>query len=287
MSVSFNYTENVNHTKPSVYWVSTLYGDVSEYVLKPEILIKNQLKDSLYNKEEKRIATINFQFDDGNVKDSSIFSIFKNKNIPCGFALISNIGTYRIDEYLYYQDNGFEILSHSTNTSGMNDPTTTEEEIETRLKNSRKTLEGYGFNIRGWVTPYSVMHESFRPLVAKYYDYGTTISYGTYDGSSTTPYQDITTKTNELKRVSLQTTTLVNQKKAVDEAIENNGFLTFYGHSADLDTDDYETTNNLNELLTYILTKVSDLQCVVLKPSDAVDYYFHVRHSDYLNLLSD
>lgn len=234
---------------------------------------------------EHRIATINFQFDDGSVKDADIVDIFDAYGLTCGFSLISNITPTRVQEYLGYQAKNYEILSHSTDTTGMNDTSVAASVIEGKLKASKATLLSYGFNVRGWVTPYSVMANTFVPLVQKYYDYGTTISYGQYDGTGT-PYQTANEETCKMFRVSLQSTTLANQKKAVDEAIAHNGFLTFYGHAADLDGSDYETTSNLNELLAYVQTKMQDLQCYCLKPSDAVDYYFHVRHSDYIELLN-
>ena len=237
---------------------------------------------------EHRCATINFQFDDGNVKDADIVNIFKGKNAVCGFALISNMGVGRVDEYLGYQKDGFELMSHSTDSDGMSDGTIPSATIEGKLKDSKKVLTGYGFNIRGWVTPRSAMAAAFIPLLSKYYDFAYTQYFGEYTGTGT-PWFTKTAELNKLSRVSVQGTTLANMKAAVDVAIANNGFLTFYGHSANLDDGgtDYETTENLNELLDYINTKQADLQCVLLAPSDAVDFYFHVRHEDYLELLNE
>lgn len=276
MAVTFNYV-NTNEKSPRDYATSKLSEIIQEFQLADDKQLGNR---------EVRVATINFQFDDGNANDSLIFDIFNNNGVPCGFALISNISTSRVPEYLMYQRNGFEILSHSTDTAGMSSGSLNPSDVATKLENSRKTLESYGFTIRGWVTPYSEMNEAFIPLMARYYDFGTTVYMGAYDGTGT-PYMTNASETTKMFRVSLQTTTLENQKQAVDEAIANNGFLTFYGHSADLDGSDYETTANLNSLLSYINAKKAQLKCMVLKPSDAVDYYFHVRHSDYLELLNN
>lgn len=273
MSVTLNYTDGAKSFRD--YITSQMF----------EIIQEIQNEDKKYGNRETRICTINFQFDDGNIKDADIFNIFNNNSVTCGFALISNISTTRIPEYLMYQRNGFEILSHSTDSAGMSSASLDPSAVDTKLQNSLKVLEGYGFVVRGWVTPYSEMNPAFIPLMQRYYDFGTTVYYGEYDGTGV-PYQTINNETSKLFRVSLQSTTLENQKKAVDEAIANNGFLTFYGHSADLDGTDNETTTNLNSLLSYINSKVAQLQCIVLKPSDAVDYYFHVRHSDYLSLVN-
>lgn len=234
---------------------------------------------------EHRCATINFQFDDGDVKDADIVNIFKGKNAVCGFSLISNISIGRVEEYLGYQKDGFEILSHSTDSDGMSDSSISSAVIEGKLKNSKKILTNYGFLIRGFVTPRSAMASNFIQLLSKYYDFAYTTYFGDYTGTGT-PWFTKTAEMNKLSRVSVQGTTLANMKLAVDNAIANNGLLTFYGHSADLDTGDNETTANLNELLDYINTKQDDLQCVLLAPSEAMDFYFHIRHEDYLEMLN-
>ena len=85
-------------------------------------------------------------------------------------------------------------------------------------------------------------------------------------------------------RVGLQQNTLANQKTAVDKAIESGGFLSFYGHSSDLDTDNYLTTENLNSLIDYIKGKQQNGYCYLMKPSDCYDMYYRLRHDDLMSL---
>ena len=287
MSASFVYASRDTYAYPKHYAITNVSGttqkldesigvDYAQIINIPQS--KNETYDILSNAEH-RIATINFQFDDGVVNDEKIYNIFKSHNMTCGFALLST--NNRDQEYLRYQDEGFEILSHSTDGEGMSRGDI--DVVEEKMKTSKRILTAKGYKIRGWVTPSSVLNEAFIPVMRKYYDYGYTVYYGEYVSGN--PTFDKTADLNKLSRVSVQATTLENQKKAVDEAILNNGFLTFYGHAADLDGSDNETTENLNALLEYISDKVENLQCYVLKPSDAIDYYFHVRHSDYLELL--
>ena len=283
MSVSFAYV-NGTSTKGTTY-VTT--HDADDHVNRKNMVIPNDYtlpeyvinKGEDLSKAEHRQAVINFIFDDGNVKDADIVNIFKNKKAICGFAILSS--NTRLDEYLNYQRIGFEILSHSTDSNPMENDSQTIFEIEEKLRTSKSVLSEAGLNIRGWVTPYSAMNVKYIPSLKNYYDYGFTIYWD--DLHITQKYQDKNTDTCKLWRISLYSD-LDTLKSTVDEAIANKGFLTFYGHSADLDNDVNFTTNNLNSLLDYIKLKTLQCECYLLKPCEATDYYFHVRHSDWLEL---
>lgn len=58
-------------------------------------------------------GVVTFIFDDGIVKDAKIVEIFDKYNLKCGFALISSLSEEEYKRYLGYQNNGYEILSHS------------------------------------------------------------------------------------------------------------------------------------------------------------------------------
>ena len=150
-----------------------------------------------------------------------------------------------------------------------------DEVVESKLKDSKKALEAKGYNIRGWVTPGSVMNSRYIPILRKYYDYGMTVYY--YDHPTYPVYQNESADTCKLYRISLGND-YDTMKAVVDDAIANNGFVTFYGHSWDIGTG--ISLSAMNQLLDYLNTKIADLQCHVLNPSDAVDYYFHARHID-------
>ena len=228
-----------------------------------------------------RMPVINFQFDDGVAKDADIVSIFDNYDFKCGFAVPTNV--VDLFPYVTYQGKGYEVISHSTDGTGMNDASVDSSVIEAKLKTSKETLENAGLKIRGFVTPNSIMNLKFRPLLRKYYDWADTISYGTYAGTingSLQPYMAPVDGVYNGWRVSLQTTTLANAKLAVDKCIENYGCLTFYGHAWALDTDNNLTTANLTSLLDYIADKVDAGECACDIPSKAILNYFNVRNDD-------
>lgn len=226
-----------------------------------------------------RIPCINFQFDDGSAKDADIVTIFNTAKLKCGFALISNISATDALRYKGYQDNGYEIICHADSGTGMNDTSVSLATNEARLKNSKEILETYGFVINGFVTPNSTMADMFKPILRKYYQWAETVYLGEYTGTET-PYMTPVNGAYNGFRVSLQTTTLANQKAAVDECIANYGCLTFYGHAASLDTTDYLTTENLTELLTYINQKITSGECICDTPSNCIRDYFSVRNDD-------
>lgn len=226
-----------------------------------------------------RFPCINFQFDDGAANDANIVSIFQQFNLTCGFAIISNMSSSDVTRYLGYQTDGFEMICHADSGTGMADATVSPETIENRLKTSKDILERYGFHIKGFVTPNSTMADVFKPILRKYYQWAETVYFGSYTGTGQ-PYMKPVDGVYNGWRVSLQTTTLANQKAAVDACIANYGVLTFYGHSADMDGSDNLTTANLTELLTYIAAKVQNGYCKVGNPSDIIQNYFNVRNDD-------
>lgn len=256
-------------------------GDVVSYPLKNGVQLNSeQIVTSVLPVNNLRMPCINFQFDDGVTNDENIVTIFKAHNMKCGFAIISNISSSQVYRYLRYQRDGFEILSHSTDGTGMSDATVSPETIETKLKTSKEILENWGFKIRGFVTPNSTMASIFKPIIRKYYQYAETEYFGSYSGTGL-PYMKPSDGVYNGFRISLQTTTLANQEAAVDECIANYGCLTFYGHAAALDTTDNLTTENLNALLTYIADKSG--ACIVDTPSNIIEQYFAVRNDDISN----
>ena len=75
--------------------------------------------DGLYAVEPMK-AVICFTFDDGNATDSDIYEMFKERGMVCSFALnTSGPAKDRLAQYLPYQAEGFEILSHSVSHAEM------------------------------------------------------------------------------------------------------------------------------------------------------------------------
>ena len=234
---------------------------------------------------EPRKAVICFTFDDGRTTDSTVYNIFKEKGMVCSFALPTTVSS-RYSEYLQYQKDGFEILSHSTDSDGMSDASASVSSIESKFKNSKKNLENAGFNITAWVTPRSAMHEDYIPALRKYYDLGFTIYCGKWEDDANghmIPYNTLTDDLHGLWRVALESTSIERVKLAIDEAVANTGYLNFYAH----DFSNGLTQNELKEVLDYVKTYVNAGTCIVTTVTKGYLHYYTLRHSDLVGLLSD
>lgn len=262
----------------SHYLSTIISGSKLTMPLKEEVEIDSkQVINPYFDDNNVRMPCINFQFDDGHDKDADIVDIFDAHNLRCGFSLITTKSDYVA--WLRYQAKGYEILSHSTDVTGMDDSSVSSDTIEAKLKNSKESLEAQGFVVNGFVTPNSTMADKFKPLLRKYYQFAETVYLGEYSGTGT-PYQKPYDGIYNGFRVSLHSTTLANQKAAVDECIANYGCLTFYGHGFELDAGGYMSTANLNELLSYIEDKISNGKCICDTPTKAITKYFNVRNDD-------
>lgn len=228
--------------------------------------------------KDKRHGTVCFIFDDGPTQDSTVYNIFESNGFKCGFAIISSIVTNtRVNEYLYYQNKGYSILSHSMDAEGMNDNTVSRDTIMGKLRTSKFNLIRSGFDIRGFVTPSSQMHPDFLPLVDPFYDYAYTTYYGAYTTGSRA-YNLFTDSPRGLWRLDMYSST-DNCKLAIDECEANGGFLTIYFHAASMQ-ESHQT--RLIDLLTYIRAKVTNYNLKCLAPNEAFDYYYSVRHEDVI-----
>ena len=250
-----NTTGGTPYAKVSLPSLNTLSNEV-------DYLKGNETENRLL---KKRKATVSFIFDDGNYKDAQIKAIFDNNHMKCGFAVYGDVPLRYVD----YHADGFEILAHDVSLEQ------TESAIKQQLVNCYNNIVSSVGVCYGWVTPSSVMPENYRPLVYDVYEYGYTI----YKGNVSTPSDacmDKTIKTYSLWRSSLQVLTLAQQKAIVDYAVANNLLICFYGHAADLDTDDYLTTDNLNALLAYCASK----GITVETPHDSMLNYMSFRHNE-------
>ena len=235
------------------------------------LLIACVVKEITYN-VNKRIAVINFQFDDGCKEDSRIVELFDQFNMKCGFALPSTVSEKTIlNDYQEYYRRGYEILSHSTNGTPMGDNSEEMEVIRDRMNDSKQLLEKCGFEIMGWVTPSSVLHDDYKPLLKEYYEYAYTNYYGVYDKSyEKRPYNKKDDNPYELYRISLDNS-YNDIKVAIDKTIEDKGFLTFYFHGRDLTV---ENEDKIRNVLKYLKELENKKECMILPPNAAYNYYF-------------
>lgn len=132
--------------------------------------------------QKTRQPIVNFQFDDGVAGDVICKQIFDDFGYKCDFAITSKVSGEVLDRYLDFQKQGFHILSHSVDGSGMG-TITDESDKQTKINKMLQSyidLKAKGFDIQGWVTPSSSLNTELYPYLAKIYDYG----FGTGQSSS-------------------------------------------------------------------------------------------------------
>lgn len=227
---------------------------------------------------EKRRAVICFTFDDGNPDDDNVYSLFKTRNIVCSFALPTTVSS-RFNKYLSYQSEGFEILSHSTDYRAMNTNMTSVDLIETKFETSKSVLETAGFDIKAWVTPSSQLHEDYLPALRNHYDLGFTTALGSWNEDSANatmlPYNTLSDDVHKLWRVSLESTSVDRIKTAIDQAIENVGYLNFYAHGFDK-AETGISSASLNAVLDYVQAYVSAGDCIITTVTSGADYFYQI-----------
>lgn len=280
---------NTAITSPNYYLSTTRGGDVVTPYLKEGILVKAEqivdLPKGTTNAPVQlpnRKPTFAFIFDDGTDGDVNVKALFDSYGFKCGFALLgaaSYLSTRR-ERYLSYQDEGFEILSHSVTGdafSSITDLTTAEQ----YLRESKTTLKSAGFDVRGWVTPSTTLLEAQMPLVEKYYQYG----YGHLQNTAENPkyHSFIGKDIRQLERWGLEGNTVSDTLAKIDEAIAHNAYMVFYGHSYPSTTNNM-TEENMATILTYLKTKSDNGEIMVGTPNETINNYYAFRHSDLLDV---
>lgn len=230
------------------------------------------------NNIEIRKPSFSFTFDDGNATDLQLKNVFDEYGFKCGFALLGNSSiTTKKDTYLQFQNEGFEILSHSIDSVAMQSGTETIEVIENKFKESKKVLEDNGFIVNGWVTPSTWLNNKYLNALKKYYCYG----LGHLDTNSTDVIHTVKSKDiRQLERWSLQNNTLEQTKAKIDECVTKNAFLCFYAHK--FPSEDNFTEVNLREILRYLKEKTEENEIVVDTPYKCINSYFKIRQYDLL-----
>lgn len=226
----------------------------------------------------KRKATFAFIFDDLNASDSLVYGVFKEFGFLPSFALLSSrLNTSNADEYRQYYLNGCTILAHSVTHPVMSNTAIPYEDVDSEMLDSKNTIESYGIKVSGWVTPSSILHDSFLPLMEKNFGYGfTTKNAGKFDA---------TVEPIKMGRYGLEAGlsghNLDGVKSRIDDAVANNELLVIYGHQIpstyiNQDGSPYVTEQDLRDVLTYLKQLSDNGLCQVLSCDDAVESYYRL-----------
>ena len=216
-----------------------------------------------------------FTFDDGTLYDETTYEVMKAEGLTACFGLITESlysnGKTSLNKYRQYQDEGFEILSHSSTHLSMGYDTYSDTIVDFEYRQSAEKLRGMGFPANGLIVPYSGAKAADYAIARKYYDF---ILEGSVTGlNGKGDYND-----KLLGRVSAYTLGVEGVLSKIDEAIAADKLLIFYDHgvgnSGSLSQSDWET------IAAYAKSKVDAgliLNCTV---SDAVQRYYGQSFSD-------
>lgn len=231
-------------------------------------------QSSFYGKG--RIPLVTFILDGEYDQNSMIEQVFHEHDVRIGFAPQYNTDfpNNSVETYLEWQEKGHEILAHGAYRLTDNSEYTYEEAFGI-VKESYNVLSNKGFRINGFIGTSGQVAERYMPAVRKFYNYASTqpnvsqeeIPYVTFN--NTPPYK--------LFRYSMEVSTLEQMKNAVDQTIENNGLLVFYGHAAS-EREGNLTTENVSNLLTYIKETGTE----IMTPYNAIKDYYSIRYEDVI-----
>jgi len=274
--IPINRASALNAGEPELVFAKNVFKIEDETLQFPNIDVFNANKVRF---ESRRKPTFAFIWDDLNISDALVYSIFREYGFLPNFALrTSRLTTINAIEYQEYYMNGCSILAHSENHPVMYNADGVDisyTNVDSEMKNSKTSIESYGMKVSGWVTPYSSLHNDFYPLMEKNFGYGFTgLNSGVYNQ---------TINPLKLHRYGLEANSIDQDltaiKTRIDTAIVNSELLVFYGHnmpSTVLNTDSSPsvTEADLREILDYLKIKSDDNLCQVLSCDEAIYNYY-------------
>ncbi|GAA5221029.1 hypothetical protein GCM10025777_16590 [Membranihabitans marinus] len=237
------------------------------------------LHQSITDKDDHRKAIFSFVFDDLNATDTTVKNIFDEYNFKPSFALVSkklNAETAKL--YKSYYEEGISILSHSITHPKMRDSTLDVAMINREFQYSKETIEKYGIEVTGFVTPNSYLHPQYLKLAEEYYEYSfTNNNDNKFDKS--VPKHSLARYGIEanISSVDHNIETIVSR---IDSAIAEKELLVFYGHQMPSTYKDDEgnsrvNTEDLRNILDYLKAKSDNNECKVLSADAAVAEYYN------------
>ena len=287
LSVCFAYVNgNVLDGKPDVVWASPILQQKQTAFALDNDLSYNKKSDVFMPYKGKRKGIITITIDGDFDYNPRIVGMAEKHGMRIGIAppYTTDFAYNGIKLYKMWENNGHEILVHGRYNIGSDSPYT-DAQIAEFIEAARDTMDAYGFNVHGYVAYQGNSKASSREVIKNYFDYGYTAS--NHSGSQAAPNDESCCFISSnspyfMFRYSMQTSTLAQQKAAVDRCVETGGLLTLYGH-AESANNDYFTPTNFDELLTYIETK--DVE--VVTPYEAMQKFYTLRSADLFESISD
>ena len=206
-----------------IVMIFLIYLLTMQFQIEPALAVEMGFQKNTINSPS---ATI--MFDDGEVEDYTImYPYFKSKGIKGCSALISSqtgkninyLNMYQINEMNNY---GWDFLSHTTDHLDLTSLSVSD--VNYQLKSSKDFYESKGIEISGLVYPFNNYNDNVVNEVKKYYS----AAFGYYNGKELYNTNLLDNRYN-IYRLMLEVP-LATNKKIIDEAIRNNGWVVFMGH---------------------------------------------------------
>lgn len=184
--------------------------------------------DNIFQKKAINTPSATIIFDDGNVEDYTImYPYFKSKGIRGCSALMSsqtgnNINYLNMNQIYEMNNYGWDFLSHTKDHLDLT--TLSVPDMNYQLKSDKEFYESKGIDISALVYPYNNYNDMVINEVKKYYN--AAIAYHTGQNLYNT---DLVDNRYHIYRVMLEVPLSTN-KKIIDEAVKNNGWIVFMGH---------------------------------------------------------
>ncbi|MBT4483765.1 MAG: polysaccharide deacetylase family protein [Candidatus Latescibacteria bacterium] len=227
-----NYNGNLTEWKDSTGGNFSEIGPTGEILIKrdkaPQVLVTFSTDDSLPNAASKAM------FD----SQGEVATVY--------YATGSSISASKAAELRQYQEDGWEIGSHTKSHPVLHE--LTEEQLEDELKGSKDLLLAAGINVKNFASPYGSGTALAREIERKYYR-STRHAQDDYKVSNSYPLKTYKLDSYDYKASAAL---LDEYKAAVDLAESEGRWLNFYTHMGSFSTEQINTTS---ELIDYIQSK--------------------------------
>lgn len=218
----------------------------------------------------KPVPVISFTFDDGCEEDNLTYSILKEYGFVGTFGLITDklydANKNSLSNYYKYQNEGFEILSHSATHLDMKTDVSNQI-LRKELLDSAERLRNLGFSCNGFIAPFSGITSNNNNYAKDIYDY---ILVGGTGLNGKSDYKD-----KKITRVSQYAQGVEGSKVLIDQAITEKKLLVFYdhriGYSGALSEADFRL------ILDYVKTKVNNGLIQVCNMKNAMSKYYGIN----------
>lgn len=227
--VSITFIKNTNNKRATHNEGFIPYFETFKKINPTNIITKPSLYSTVYISKKAKTAALNIQIDDGTDGDTTVHDILNQYGIKCGFSLVppSLMGD-GIKRYTDYYKEGYELIAHSMDYTPMSGSDETVEAIREKMYNSKKRLEAWDVEIRGWTTPSSLLNQKYQGTVESIFDYATTLS--PVNNTTETPYNIKSDGPFKIKRMSMEKFTPSEIIAAIEQTIENKGMISLYGY---------------------------------------------------------